>query len=832
MGTQMETPAISHAKAAIIFGLFVLLTPAQTDASACWQDGYTIVFINGVLNSQFKAETSKSLLDDKLTKSLTFSEGVKVKLAYNETHLAGGGDVSESIFQAFNGSISDFDLQTILMQLHDQVQTQKILLVGHSQGTFYTNAVYRYLVAHGVPEESVAVYNIATPASQVAGGGLYITSSNDKLINWVRGKEVNGDVAIRVISRDTIGSVVSSALRTNITIPQEPGWEDNKYGGHGFDIYIQGAGDRIVSDISKSLARLKASQSAPVADGCFDPPQTDMKYKMQAAAFAVGDPVFGAVAQALKGAFADIASAAQFIGSTRGAGLALLSGGVEQNPPNLSQAAATSLVVEQSPSVQTTKTVSLSSNNANTKTPTVPPPQSAELPTQPLQTKRDSSVPSPLPTGTSPGFGGGGSASNAPVAAATEVPPDTTPPASTTMVVSDCALSIIPGICAIPSRTAHLVWDTAADATSYAVSVNGILGATTTLAHATATLAPDATNTIAVFAYDDAGNSAVSDSVDVRSISQPIRINEIGWAGDGANPTNQWIELRNLSGFDIDLSHMRIARSGGDAIELSGTFGGSTPYLVVEPNDIPFTGSFKFITPFASLATTGEQLSLVWNSEVIDTTPAVAECSGWCAGSTHATLGSNVSGSSDLRTSLSMERVEAAADGSIASSWQSTDSYGPWLGTGGAVWGTPGSTNSFGLSDAGVYCGSPGHRVEPNTSYHPDSGSCVYLAKFITAGFPAPTRVGAIYKGRVENSVGVGGADFGRAMAGFSTVDFSGAQSGDEYFFAIWEQRIGDAFSSDSQIFQFYFTQGASSTQGISGPPHGNYVTIPFTYQP
>ena len=69
--------------------------------------------------------------------------------------------------------VADYDLKTILMQIHPEVTTtRKILLVGHSQGTFYTNAIYRYFLEHGMPEGSVAVYNLATPAAYVEGGAV------------------------------------------------------------------------------------------------------------------------------------------------------------------------------------------------------------------------------------------------------------------------------------------------------------------------------------------------------------------------------------------------------------------------------------------------------------------------------------------------------------------------------------------------------------------------------------------------------------------------------------------------------------------------------------
>ena len=99
--------------------------------------------------------------------------------------MAGLDDLVSSVEQAYGNVGVDYDLTNILLQAHDNLKTQKILLMGHSQGTFYTNAAYDYLIGHGVDKNSIAVYNVATPASLVAGNGLYLTSSTDKVINTI-----------------------------------------------------------------------------------------------------------------------------------------------------------------------------------------------------------------------------------------------------------------------------------------------------------------------------------------------------------------------------------------------------------------------------------------------------------------------------------------------------------------------------------------------------------------------------------------------------------------------------------------------------------------------
>lgn len=254
--------------------LFSLFPTSAYAATNCSDQGTTIIFVNGVFGDLTQAQTDlfslqKTFLKNGGDKTLQFHNG------YNPSHFAGGGDLIESISQAFGKPISNYDLDTILQQVHDELTTRKVLLVGHSQGSFYTNEMYDYLIKHGVPRQSIAVYNVATPAVFTAGGGQYLTSSNDKVINKIRDTEMSGNHDVYLNSYYTVGGVVASALRANIEVPKEAGWVNNEYGGHGFgDAYLAGAGPRIVSDINAELANLKVPAETDSADtgGCFTPP--------------------------------------------------------------------------------------------------------------------------------------------------------------------------------------------------------------------------------------------------------------------------------------------------------------------------------------------------------------------------------------------------------------------------------------------------------------------------------------------------------------------------------------------------------------------------------
>src|SRR3989338_2338538 len=166
----------------------LLIFPFNIYAATCSSDGYTVIYVNGILTEKDSAESNREDLE-KVFKELTGRNDVTFRLGHNLSHFAGGGDLYKSIKQALQKPtatvVEDYDLKTILLQIHPKVTTQKILLVGHSQGTFYTNAIYRYFLEHGTTGDSVAVYNLATPADYVEGAGTYLTSANDKLINIV-----------------------------------------------------------------------------------------------------------------------------------------------------------------------------------------------------------------------------------------------------------------------------------------------------------------------------------------------------------------------------------------------------------------------------------------------------------------------------------------------------------------------------------------------------------------------------------------------------------------------------------------------------------------------
>jgi hypothetical protein len=252
-----------------LFGLFLfgfLLFPFIGFAG-CDKDGTTVIFINGIFGDLSSAVADKESLKDKF---LSFYDDKDVKFinGFNPSHIGKAGDLIKAVMQAYGNQDLDFDLTTILNQVHSQIETRKILLVGHSQGTFYTNLAYEYLVKNGVPPQSIAVYNIATPADYVAGNGKYITSSTDKVIESI----------VRELAE--IGSA-KTPLESNITIELSEKEQADPFGGHSFSqVYLDAVPGRIIGDIYSSLQNLSAANQNNL-DECFIKPGEGLAYKMQ-----------------------------------------------------------------------------------------------------------------------------------------------------------------------------------------------------------------------------------------------------------------------------------------------------------------------------------------------------------------------------------------------------------------------------------------------------------------------------------------------------------------------------------------------------------------------
>ena len=242
----------------------------------CLPKGYSIFTINGIFTDEVGARENKRALERKLLVFPTYkNEPLKVDFLYNPTHLGGIGDLVDVLSQMVIDRNDDYDMVEILNDASQKVTTQKLLLVGHSQGNFYANNLYDAVASKpgGIPNESIGVYGVATPASRVAGGGKYLTSSSDAVIN---------SLMIKVV---TYGADI---LPSNINLPLQSILDGSN--GHSFsDTYLRYAGDRIVSDIKSSLDKLQNNDEQLPQDPCISPPELTLVHKAWGVGFASAD---------------------------------------------------------------------------------------------------------------------------------------------------------------------------------------------------------------------------------------------------------------------------------------------------------------------------------------------------------------------------------------------------------------------------------------------------------------------------------------------------------------------------------------------------------------
>lgn len=252
----------------LIFTATFLFLPVFAQA-ACSATGYTVVYVNGIFSTKENAQADADKLKFKLGSQFN-SQPVNVYSGYNQTHLAWAGDLVETYFPIFD----TYDLNTILIQIHPEVTTRKLLVVGHSQGSVYANKMYEYLVVHGEPASALGVYAVATPDSYVAGGGTYLTYELDGVINGAR--------LLKRFNPLPANATFSDILALGGTSPPPP--------YHSFtETYLATFSNRIVSDINSELGALKPN-NAQDTGGCFTPPPQNVAYYAQKILFAVADP--------------------------------------------------------------------------------------------------------------------------------------------------------------------------------------------------------------------------------------------------------------------------------------------------------------------------------------------------------------------------------------------------------------------------------------------------------------------------------------------------------------------------------------------------------------
>jgi hypothetical protein len=169
-------------------------------------------------------------------------------------------------------------------------------------------------------------------------------------------------------------------------------------------------------------------------------------------------------------------------------------------------------------------------------------------------------------------------------------------------------------------------------------------------------------NNLYVVAVDGLGNQATSTVQNVEYIEKPVIINEIAWSGTDISPFNEWLEIYNRTDKNLNMSRFQISsKDGVPKVLLDGNLTPNGYYLIerTDDNSVPVV-SASLVAPFSGdgdgsgLSDQGEELVLNFRlgdvSVVIDKTPPIDVCGGWCFDSP-------------------MGRVNPNSDGSVMSSW-------------------------------------------------------------------------------------------------------------------------------------------------------------------
>ncbi|TSC54548.1 MAG: Phospholipase D/competence protein ComEA helix-hairpin-helix domain protein [Parcubacteria group bacterium LiPW_30] len=399
-----------------IFTIAIFLFPffgyAQ-GADKCLSEGYSVFAINGVFTDEIDAIKNKDRLKSRL-RATHNNEPLIVDYLHNPSHLAGIGDGLKALYQKVfdEETVEDYDLVEMLQSASEKVKTKKVLLVAHSQGNFYANSFHDKVYGNqeNASANSIAVYSVATPASRVAGGGKWLTSSTDKVIS------------------DFVASVpFRKIMPANTNIELKEG--DDKLGHNFSDVYIKYRANQIVSDIKGSLDNLKANNSENLP--CIAPPKLTTAHKVEGAIFAVVDPVAEttldgtlAVASGVYGATKNIASAIgsgiqvvtnfAFSNSNSGAAVVLATENSSTNGQTQTQIKTTNqntpvVIAESNQTIQQTEVVSQGeAQNEGNPTESVVNTIIAKETTAPEPAVNNISEPKiNFGSGFSPGFGGG-----------------------------------------------------------------------------------------------------------------------------------------------------------------------------------------------------------------------------------------------------------------------------------------------------------------------------------------------------------------------------------------------------------------------------------------
>lgn len=278
---------------------------------------------------------------------------------------------------------------------------------------------------------------------------------------------------------------------------------------------------------------------------------------------------------------------------------------------------------------------------------------------------------------------------------------DTTPP-NISLAITECSQSISADTCMVAFNSLNISWSSTSSDFAYfelectigGTSCDGFNISTTTATTTAYNLPQDLKiYTFKVKAVDTSGNQSTASAQTVEYISRPLIINEVAWAGtSSAQDQDEWIELYNPTDQTIDISQMKLKSSTDNKpnINLSGSIPAKSYYLIERTDDTTVSDLTASTTASfgngsgSGLLNSGEALAIEYKGEILDQTPEISVCGGWCGGD----AGPNY---------WTMERYDPLASGTSTANW---GSWAGFLNNGlnadsAAIKGTPGRRNSI-----------------------------------------------------------------------------------------------------------------------------------------
>ena len=411
---------------------------------------------------------------------------------------------------------------------------------------------------------------------------------------------------------------------------------------------------------------------------------------------------------------------------------------------------------------------------------------------------------------------------------------DITPPDATTMEVLECTHTLrVDGECLSGSTSINVNWEAVSSAFSYGVYVGGNEVSTTTTTSTVVSMNDQETSEILIHTYDEAGNSAVSNTVSVEVFENPIIITEVAWGGTAASTEDEWIELYNRTDYILSVGHIRIrADDGAPVVTLAGTIGKGDywtdhAYLIERGDGTATSKAEDLAITFEQLSDSGEELILELATSTLtselDRTPSVSSCSGWCGGTASGKF-------------YSMERIDVDTAGSESTNWQSNDGYavvneyydarGYEYGSDRKIYGTVKQESSAGYPSIGYFCEPYTSSFEEGGTYSPtvpaniSTENCTYLTRLWETG----SRKGVAYVGTVGSSTSITGHSLGGVKTTENGDVVESLENGDNILIAFWKSYTGSSHADDDNQFDNYFTGTGTTT------PHADFRTLNWIY--